>query len=90
MKPTWHAIERRLLVTVAAGPALSLPARVKGVELNVAQSFSGRVLTERWKQLELHNSSPAFSLLRGRKKLWVRANAGMPIFNCVSLCMLYV
>lgn len=39
MKPGWHGIERRLPVTVAAGPALSLPARAEGVELNVAQSF---------------------------------------------------
>lgn len=39
MKPAWHGIERRLSVTVAAGPALSLSAGVEGVELNVAQSF---------------------------------------------------
>lgn len=61
-------IERRLLVTgVAAGPALSLPARAKGVELNAVQSFCDRVLREGWKQLELHNSSSAFSPLGGRK-----------------------
>lgn len=52
---------------VAAGPALSLPARAKGVELNAVQSFCDRVLREGWKQLELHNSSSAFSPLGGRK-----------------------
>lgn len=54
-------------MTVAAGSGLLLPARVEGAELNVARTSSDRVLTERWKQLELHNSSSAFSPLRGRK-----------------------
>lgn len=34
------------MVTVAAGPELSLPARVEGVELNAVQTSSERVLTE--------------------------------------------
>ena len=66
MKPTWHYIEGNLLVTVAAGQGLLLRARLEGVVLNMAQTSSHRVLTEWWEQLELHNSSSAFSLLRGR------------------------
>lgn len=57
----------RLLGTDAAGPAPPLPARARGVELNVVQSFCDRVLREGWEQLELHNSSSAFSPLGGRK-----------------------
>lgn len=71
------------MATVAAGAELSLPARVGGVEQSAEQTSSDRILTELWKQLELHNSSSAFSLLRGKKKkkLWVRANAEMPSFK---------
>lgn len=58
-------------MTVAAGPGLSLPAKMEDVELNVAQASSDRVLAEWWKQLELHNGASIFCLHRGRKALVV-------------------
>lgn len=70
---------------VAAGPALSLPARAKGVELNAVQSFCDSVLREGWKQLELHNSSSAFSPLGGRKAVGEseRRDANFQLGVCV-------
>ena len=76
-------------MTVAAGSGLSLPARVEGVELNVAQTSSDRVLLSggnSWSYITV----PLHLVCSEGEKLWVRAKAEMPFFNCASACMLYV
>lgn len=62
------------------------PARVGGVEPSMVQISFDRTFGEPWKQLELHNGSCAFSLLRRGEKLWVRAHADIPSFRvCAQL-----
>lgn len=55
------------MVTVAAGPELSVLAGEGGVEASAAPTSSDGILTELWKQLELHNGFPAFSVFREGK-----------------------